>query len=590
MAVPRFLCAALLGAAFVVFAAPAVAQVVSYHGVTAAAHQTQFTTLTGQGYRLVSLAVSGGFATARYTAVWEQVAGPAWQATHGLTTSQYVSWRSARLAQGYRAKLVTAAGSGTDTVFAAVFVQDGATVTDAHAYSESAFTSACNFAQGANLIPVCVDVHGTATTPLYSVVFEPNTRGTAWGYNLDATHTEWVETYDAHTEADARLACLGMSDAQAYLSVWYDDRVGGRAVRTNYTAASFGTQVTTLHASGYDLQCVAAGGSGSALRIGGGFATLRTPADRVMTTTGQARAEFAQFDTYMTNKMVSEKARAGSIAIAKDGRLVYARGYTWAEPGYATTTPTSLFRVASLAKVPTAMATHRRVVDGPLAYGQKVQAVLGLGSFADARFDDVTIQHCLEYQSGLPRGIDAGVVGEWWWGQFGLPVQLPTTRVFGASWLAQQTMKFTPGAFCNYANTAHFLLGQIVEQDAGMPLQTYLQNEFYTPLGITRARIAGSLASQLVPGEVRSHLRILELSESELHSDRRRLSHQYANDFAFMNASGRHGVLDRRLRAPAGRCVRPRRRPDRHHADFCARRCCCARPTCRSPAPTACRR
>ncbi|MBP8301406.1 MAG: serine hydrolase [Planctomycetes bacterium] len=529
----------LASAMATLFATAASAQVVSYHGVSSAAHQTQFTTLSGQGYRLISLAVAGGASAATYTAVWEQVNGPAWVAAHGMTASQYATTRANWIRLGYRAKCISVAGSGTNTVYAAVFVDDGASVTDNHTYTWTAFVNACATAQANDRIPVSVDIHGTTTTPLYSAVFEPNTRDTAWGYNLDTDHTDWTETYDAHTPAGARLGCLGMSDAQDYLSVWYDDRIGSTAVRSNYTAAGFGTQVTTLGNANYDLLCVAAGGSGSSLRIAGGFATLRTPQNRVFTATGQARAEFNAFDQYMASKMTSERARAGSIAIAKDGRLVFARSYTWAEPGYPITQPTSLFRVASLAKVPTAIAAHELDERNLLAMSSRPQALLNIpfGS-GDPRFANITVQHCLEYRSGLPRNYSPVTIAQWYYGQFSAPTILPALRAFGENWLGTQALEFTPGTFADYANSGHFLVGQVVEDIAGVPLQTFLQNEIYAPLGITRARTAASTTGQLVTGETLSHLRELTLSGSELHTDRRRLASQYATDLGFKNASG----------------------------------------------------
>ena len=529
----------LAGVCTTLLATAACAQVVSYHGVSSATHQTQFTSLAGQGYRLISLAVAGGAASATYTAVWEQVGGPAWVASHGMSASQYTSQRTAWRQAGYRAKCISVAGSGTDTVYAAVFVNDGATVTDNHAYTWTAFANACASAQANDQIPVSIDIHGSPLAPLYSAVFEPNTRDTAWGYNLDTDHTEWTETYDAHTPAGARLACIGMSDAQDYLSVWYDDRIGSTAVRSNYTAAGFGSQVTTLGNSNYDLLCVAAGGSGSSLRIAGGFATLRTPRNRVFTATGQARAEFNAFDQYMANLMTTERARAGSIAIAKDGRLVFARAYTWAETGYPITQPTSLFRVASLAKVPTAIAVHELDERNLLAMTSRPQAMLGIPFIGgDPRLVNITVQHCLEYRSGLPRDYSPVTIAQWYYNQLSLPLILPAARSFGEDWFGTQTLEFTPGTLADYANSAHFLLGQVVEDVAGMPLQTFLQNEIYAPLGITRARTAASLTGQLVAGETLSHLRELTLSGSQLHTDRRRLASQYAADLGFKNASG----------------------------------------------------
>ena len=529
----------LAPAAAAVLAVAASAQVVSYHGVSSATHQAQFTSLSGQGYRLTSLAVAGGASTATYTAVWEQVGGPAWVASHGMSASQYTSQRTAWRQAGYRAKCISVAGSGTDTVYAAVFVNDGAAVTDNHAYTWTAFVNACANAQANDQIPVSIDIHGSPLAPLYSAVFEPNTRDTAWGYNLDTDHTEWTETYDAHTPAGARLGCLGMSDAQDYLSVWYDDRIGSTAVRSNYTAAGFGTQVTTLGNANYDLLCVAAGGSGSSLRIAGGFATLRTPQNRVFTATGLARQEFLAFDQYMATKMTSERARAGSIAIAKNGRLVFARSYTWAEPGYPITQPTSLFRIASLAKVPTAIAAHELDERNLLAMTSRPQALLNIPFLGgDPRFPNITVQHCLEYRSGLPRDYSPVTIAQWYFSQFALPLVLPAVRAFGEDWLGTQALEFTPGTLADYANSGHFLVGQVVEDVAGVPLQTFLQNEIYAPLGITRARTAASTTSQLVAGETLSHLRELTLSTSQLHTDRRRLASQYAADLGFKNASG----------------------------------------------------
>ena len=529
----------LAGVCTTLLATLASAQVVSYHGVSSATHQAQFTSLSGQGYRLISLAVAGGASSATYTAVWEMVNGPAWVASHGMSASQYATQRAAWIRAGYRAKCVSVAGSGSDTVYAAVFVDDGAAVTDNSAYTWTAFANACATAQANDQIPVSVDIHGSTLAPLYSAVFEPNTRDTAWGYNLDTDHTEWTETYDAHTPAGARLACIGMSDAQDYLSVWYDDRIGSTAVRSNYTAAGFGTQVTSLGNSNYDLLCVAAGGSGSSLRIAGGFATLRTPQNRVFTVTGQARAEFNAFDQYMASKMTSERARAGSIAIAKDGRLVFARSYTWAEPGYPITQPTSLFRVASLAKVPTAIAAHELDERNLLAMSSRPQALLNIPFVGgDPRFPNITVQHCLEYRSGLPRNYSPVTIAQWFYGQISAPVILPAVRAFGENWLGTQALEFTPGTYADYANSGHYLVGQVVEDVAGVPLQTFLQNEIYAPLGITRARTAASTTSQLVAGETLSHLRELTLSPSELHTDRRRLASQYSDDLGFKNASG----------------------------------------------------
>ena len=53
-------------------------------------------------------------------------------------------------------------------------------------------------------------------------------------------------------------------------------------------------------------------------------------------------AVFAEFDEAMQSFMTQANVRGGSLAIIKDGRLVYARGYTYDEPHNLSIQPTHL--------------------------------------------------------------------------------------------------------------------------------------------------------------------------------------------------------------------------------------------------------
>src|SRR5262245_7095139 len=55
---------------------------VAYHGVDAATHQAKVDELAPQGFRPITLSVSGAPADARYAACWVQRPGPAWWAVH----------------------------------------------------------------------------------------------------------------------------------------------------------------------------------------------------------------------------------------------------------------------------------------------------------------------------------------------------------------------------------------------------------------------------------------------------------------------------------------------------------------------------
>src|SRR5260370_15629602 len=93
----------------------------AYHGVTGAEHQAHFNTLSGQGYRIISLSVYADPGDARYAAVWVQRPGPAWVAVHGVNSADYQTFFNTHTAQGYVPVLVTATGASNNAIFAAVF-------------------------------------------------------------------------------------------------------------------------------------------------------------------------------------------------------------------------------------------------------------------------------------------------------------------------------------------------------------------------------------------------------------------------------------------------------------------------------------
>src|SRR5678815_3308534 len=95
----------------------------AYHGVTGAQHQTHFNSLSAQGFRIISLSVYGESGDPRYAAVWVQRPGPGWAAAHGVDSAGYQSFFNNWTAKGYVPVLVSATGTSSNAIFAAVFGQ-----------------------------------------------------------------------------------------------------------------------------------------------------------------------------------------------------------------------------------------------------------------------------------------------------------------------------------------------------------------------------------------------------------------------------------------------------------------------------------
>ena len=85
------------------------------------------------------------------------------------------------------------------------------------------------------------------------------------------------------------------------------------------------------------------------------------------------------FDREMEAFMSARGVPGGAVAVVKDRRLVYARGYGWANrEAQIPARPDSLFRIASISKPITGVAVMKLVEDGKLSLDAKAFPLLGI--------------------------------------------------------------------------------------------------------------------------------------------------------------------------------------------------------------------
>ena len=225
--------------------------------------------------------------------------------------------------------------------------------------------------------------------------------------------------------------------------------------------------------------------------------------------TGKHFPALKSFDELMREFVRENEIPGAALAVAKDGRLVYARGFGYAnrerkEP----VRPDSLFRIASISKSFTAVATLQMIEQGKLKLDDCVfkllphKAHLPKGGKVDPRLNQITIAHLMRHQGGWDRGesIDpmfhsieiATALGR-------RPPARPDDIIrFMKGW----PLDFEPGTRYSYSNLGYCLLGRVIEQTTGRGYEAYLKNSLLKPLGITRMRTGKTLPSQRAPGEV----------------------------------------------------------------------------------------
>ena len=225
--------------------------------------------------------------------------------------------------------------------------------------------------------------------------------------------------------------------------------------------------------------------------------------------TGKANPDLASFDRMMTDFMQKYHLPGAALAVAKDGRIVYARGFGYADLDMKEPVkPETLFRIASVTKPFTAVAVLQLVERGKLGLNDRVFDVLGLKDLRgpEAKFDDrwkrVTILQLLQHRGGWDRDKSFDPMFRSPTICKELDVSPPADQEAIIRYMLRQPLDFDPGERYAYSNFGYCLLGRVVEKASGSRYEDYVKKEILAPLGIERMRLGKTLAEDRAPGEV----------------------------------------------------------------------------------------
>lgn len=197
-----------------------------------------------------------------------------------------------------------------------------------------------------------------------------------------------------------------------------------------------------------------------------------------------------------------------SVAIAKDGKLVYARGFGYADTASGEISqPYHKFRIASISKLVTAVAVMKLVEEGKLSLNDRVfgpDAILNDPYFSnpkDKRVYGITVVHLLSHEGGWTQR---------WGDQMFMPmiiaekmgVKPPADTRTIIRFALDKRLHFTPGSGKAYSNLGYSILGLVIEKASGMTYDDYCRKAVFEPLGIYDMCLAKNLPSQKAPFEV----------------------------------------------------------------------------------------
>jgi N-acyl-D-amino-acid deacylase len=226
--------------------------------------------------------------------------------------------------------------------------------------------------------------------------------------------------------------------------------------------------------------------------------------------TGKAGSGLEHLDDAMLRILEKFALPGGALAIAKDGRLVLAKGYGWAnlqtgEP----VRPDAPFALASLSKALTAATILKLVDEGKLRLDDKAFAILGdlrlpPGVWVEPRLSKITIRNLLNHSGGWDRAKSGEPSSFSYRVSRALRVPLPIKPDDLIRFMATVPLDFDPGTQNQYSNFGYILLGRIIECVTGQPYAEAVRATVLEPAGVRRARLKG-LTQEYEPGEVRRY-------------------------------------------------------------------------------------
>ena len=219
--------------------------------------------------------------------------------------------------------------------------------------------------------------------------------------------------------------------------------------------------------------------------------------------------DYSLIDTEMERFMSNWALSGASLALARDGKLVYAKGYGYADSQAGEEVePYHLFRVASISKLITATGIMKLAEEGLLSLDDQVFGLDGILSqepytnYRDKRVEDIEVRHLLNHSGG-------------WTNRWGDPMFMPTVvaKKLGKdlpvsdediiSFMLDKRLHFKPGGMSSYSNLGYVILGKVIEQVSKQSYEDYIKGNVLFPLGIYDMQLGNSYLDQLNPLEVR---------------------------------------------------------------------------------------
>lgn len=217
--------------------------------------------------------------------------------------------------------------------------------------------------------------------------------------------------------------------------------------------------------------------------------------------------ETERMERYIHNWMARNNLRGVSLAVMRDEKLIYAKGFGWADKEMEREAEAGdIYRIASASKLITAIGIMKLVDEGKLSTDQLVFGEKGIlneyTEFRDKKAAKITVEHLLNHTSGFSRRL-----GDPMFRSADVMRWTNKTTTLSADDLIRfqlnQRLRCAPGGSAQYSNIGYLVLSCIIERVSGMSYEQYLQTHVLRPAGCYDMHIARNYYEERYPREVK---------------------------------------------------------------------------------------
>lgn len=217
--------------------------------------------------------------------------------------------------------------------------------------------------------------------------------------------------------------------------------------------------------------------------------------------------ETERMERYIRNWMARYNIRGAQLAIMNNERLIYTKGFGWADQQDSVTLEAGdILRIASASKLITAIGIMKLCEEGKLTTDSPVfgpQGILNDSIFLaykDKRVPKITVHHLLNHTSGFSRRMGDAMFRSAdlirWTGR-----NRKLTEDEVIAFQLGLRLRDNPGGSAQYSNVGYLVLSRVIEEASGMTYEDYIRKHVLEPAGCYDMQIARNFHHEKHPRE-----------------------------------------------------------------------------------------